>query len=282
MDFFWGLPTFVSSAIAGAVAALAALLLIELGFKVFGKRGSEKSKRGIAGVVITVFVIVSVQALNAYREANAKQSPEKIIENVKASNPLMATIFRVHPEAEAELLKEISMTSKLPESEQVVRFTNSSNAIINRYYSQHLLFAPNDAVFASIRHSYSALTQLENQPENCASYFLDGLKYPERVPEGFIKSEQENKAKVIEASVKMPTAPPEKVDEDQLAEKIATTYEKQGAYLNNYVKLSQIEALTPVEACNVATEFMKLLVGLPEAEGAYIIKATIVLSQQPE
>jgi hypothetical protein len=275
LQAFLSLPAWLIYAIVGAVGGGVGALLgqaIARAFKV-GKAVS------IAGIVVAIVAITfanmylpSLQATVVVDTTMKKLSQQRLFE----------TLFRVHPEAEADLRQRLTAVVEGTSDDDVFLQAQAVSAeLVGKYLMMDLPSLPDAMVHKLLLRQVEAMQQFQGKPANCVNYYLGKPEFgrDELSPE-FIEIESNLKADAFEGAHANPTALTTTADKADLGEELALAYVARGYPIEDLQKVGSVETLPAEEGCRLALQFVDALAALGPAQSAYVFKNLVLISQR--
>jgi hypothetical protein len=272
---FLSLPHTIIYGIVGAIAGIIGAVLGHVLGKLFNARKAS-------GIVTLIAIIVSVQASrNVIQELEKEVAPSQVIEEMKRMK-VYATIFRLHPEAEAEAKSYLQSIVHKGSIDEIVAATTAytRDNIVFKYVFKHIPFASDDAVHKMLVQNLIVIKSLKSIPTLCVDYYLGRGNIVRALPKDTIEMEFNLKAEILESAISNPSHPPKQVTLGELGTIIAEGYKKKSYNLDDLGKIDQIAGLYPDEGCKVATEFVDVLASMDTQQSGYVFKNLIYLSSK--
>jgi hypothetical protein len=275
LQAFLSLPGWLIYAIIGAVGGGIGALLGHAIARAFKMRKAVP----IAGIIVA---IVAIKVANIYMPS--LQAPVIVDTAMKklSQQRLFQTLFRLHPEAEADLrLRLTAIVESAPDDDVFLPAQAASAELVGKYLMMDLPSLPDAMLHKLLLRQVEAMQQFQSEPANCVNYYLGRPEFGrDALSPEFIEIESNLKADAFESAAANPTALTTTADQADLGEELALAYVARGYPIEDLQKVGDIETLPAEEGCRLALQFVDAIAALGPEQSAYLFKNLVVIGQQ--
>lgn len=270
---FLSLPNVVVYTICGAVAGGFGGAVVHLLNRLFKSKSLTK--------VLSVLVIaLAIQAPKIIVPALKKEvAPAQALAAIKKQR-VFAALFRLHPEAEAEVKSQMEHALSTSAGSEFEAKTEAyvREVLMSKYFTKHLVFASDASLSAMIKNEKDIMVFLKNKPDVCVNFYLGRGLAGTALPVNLSEKELDVKAEMLEGVADNPSLPPQAAKAEELLALIAEGYRKKGYDINNLAKIDQVSNLPTNQGCLFATQFYDVIASLEASQSAYVFKNLLYLS----
>lgn len=272
---FISLPQPVIYAIFGALGGITGTLLGILFEKLFKTDRATK-------LIAIVCVLVSIQLVRHTLPTMQKSFGHIVVMKELKKTRLFQVIFRLHPEAEAEMQSKMKDILANVSDDQIGLSAQAASAqIVDRYLTKYLPSASSEAIYKLILRQLEVMKQFKSKPSLCMNYYLGQPQFKkDDLTPAFLEIESNVKADVIESAISTPSPLLQGANVNEIAEEIAYGYVQKGYPVDDLSKMDQIDKLPADQGCDIAIKFADVLTAMPADRSAYVFKSLLRLSQQ--
>ncbi|WP_162917348.1 hypothetical protein [Dongia deserti] len=262
----------IIGAVGGAVGALAGLAL--------GRRFDRQKTVPIAGAIVAVSFIVA--ALVAMSPLKASVTANAVMDELSEQR-LFKVLFRIHPEARAELRARMAeIPTDAPRAEVFLRGQAASADVVAKYFMMHLPSVPDAIVHKILLRQIEVMREFQSRPAYCVDYYLGTPRFEQGdLTTEFLETESTLKAEALEGAVANPTPLASPLEDEVLAEQLSMAYLAKDYRFENIANLGRLDTIPAEEACQYALEFVDAIASLGPTQSAVIFKSLIALDEQP-
>lgn len=265
--FFLSVPTWMIAAVLGAIAA-------PLGY---GIGSWLKNPRVGSAICLAAAVQLVSPAQAAVRREYGGMA---MVRELEQKEHLFAVLFRLHPEARTELAAKIQALLNGPLEQQRVGAQNASAEIVGRYFQQHLLAASDRSIHDLLLHTLDVMQKLKaDRPELCVAYHLGRTNTPIDFWPGFVETESNMRAQIIESAVANPSPASRATSVDEIIPLLVAGFDAKKYPREALAQVPDVESLPPSQGCAVAMMFTDVLASMAADQGSYVFKNLLYMAQ---